>query len=58
MSITTTQLSITQYRKKYKKCSAAAIKKAIVDNKYNRLPYVIKAEKIGRDWILTLNCSL
>lgn len=54
--MTTTQVSISQYAENYKKCSTAAIRKAVSNNKYQLLPNVKKAEKIGRNWVLTLFC--
>lgn len=52
----TKQVSIAQYCKEYKKVSVRAIRKAADKGKLHLLPKVVTAEKIGRNYVLTVLC--
>jgi hypothetical protein len=48
------QISINEYSKEYKQVSTSAIRKAVVKKKLYLLPNVLEADKIGRNYVLTV----
>jgi hypothetical protein len=55
----TKQISLTDYCKEYKayiNVTERTIRKAAEKNNLSMLPQVEKAEKIGRNYVLTVSC--